>query len=91
MGRNDRSERVEARYLDFQKANDSVSHKPLDQEVKAFGVDSKVNNWIAQIVKGGTFRVSRGASVGLRLATLRGVSGVCLRATTRRYVCPQYR
>lgn len=43
-----RGEKLEVRYLNFQNAFVLVNHSLLDQKVKAFGMGSKVNSWIAQ-------------------------------------------
>lgn len=47
-GRIDTGEKIEDCYADFQKTFDSVKHGLLDQKMKAFRVDAKVKNWIAQ-------------------------------------------
>lgn len=56
-GGSKRSEGVEICYLDFQRVFDSANHRYFDQNVKAFGVDAKLNNWIAQNLKGGSLFV----------------------------------
>lgn len=47
-----RGEGVVVCCLDFRNAFDSVNSEPLDEEVRAFGMEAKVNNLMAQSLSG---------------------------------------
>lgn len=82
--------RVEVSYLDFQKFFESVNHSRFGQRVKAFGADAEVKNWIAQSLKGMSFRVRVKRCLSDRITTLRRAEVVCLRAITRPDTCRRY-
>lgn len=44
----DRGERVNVCCLDFEKAPDTIGDSLCDEKPKAFGLEIKVNKWIAQ-------------------------------------------
>lgn len=67
-GKMDRHKRIGDRHLDFQKSFNSVNHRLLARDVKAFGANAEMNNWTAQIQKGRAFRVrvaGRPSDIGL--------------------------
>lgn len=62
------NKQVEIRCLEVQKALDYANHRGIDQHLKAFGVDRKVNIWIAQDQKGRSFRARvEGCLLSIRL------------------------
>lgn len=80
-GRMNKCQRVEACYLDFQKAFGLAKHKLLEKEAKAFRVNAEVNCWRAQSMKDRHFRVSGGVSLRRRFVVQRGSSWAYLGTT----------
>lgn len=54
----DRGEPLDAVYLDFKKAFDTVPHERLIQKLKSYGVDGKVRKWISSFLHDRKQRVS---------------------------------
>ena len=67
---------VDVIYVDFKKAFDKVPHERLVMKLKAYGITSKLLNWIHSFLKGRKQRV-----------TINGFKSTldrcCLRCTTR--------
>lgn len=47
---------------------DLINHRLLDEGAKASGVDAEVNKWIAQGLRGRSFRVNRRLCIRQRIA-----------------------
>ena len=59
----DEREPVDAVYLDFAKAFDSVPHERLLRKLKSLGIESNVLNWIRDFLVGRRQRVSINGTV----------------------------
>lgn len=67
-----RGGRVQVCHLDSQKVFNYVNHGLFDQKSKPFGANAKANNWLAQILNGGSLnvRVTDGVPHGSMLGSL---------------------
>ena len=54
----DKGEPLDAIYLDFKKAFDTVPHRRLIQKLKSYGIDGNVKDWIASFLNNRKQRVS---------------------------------
>jgi hypothetical protein len=67
-------EPVDAVYLDFAKAFDTVSHERLLRKLKSLGMESNVLKWIRDFLAGRCQRVSNNGSVSDWASVRSGVS-----------------
>ncbi len=69
----DSGDTVDLVFLEFSKAFDSVNHRFLIKNLKAYGIDDKVVNWIESFLKERTFNVSINRNISPSKAAVSGV------------------
>lgn len=69
----DSGDPVDAIYLDFRKAFDTVPHQRLLNKLKAYGIVGDINDWIRAFLTGRTHRVVVNSSLSSWLEVLSGI------------------
>ena len=70
----DSGDPVDAIYLDFRKAFDTLPHQRLLNKLKAYGIVGDINDWIRALLTRHTHRVIVNSSLSSLLEVLSGIS-----------------